>query len=78
MNTAVVTTKGQIVIPSAIRKKHDIKKGTRLAIEERGDEIVLRPVSAAYFENIAGSLGTHGRLSQALIEDRAREQAREE
>ena len=36
MVTTVVTTKGQIVIPSKIRRKYNIKRGTKLYIEERG------------------------------------------
>lgn len=56
MTTTVVTTKGQIVIPSKIRRRLNIKGGTKLYIEERGDELVLKAVTAAYFEKIAGVL----------------------
>ena len=44
MITTVMTTKGQIVIPSKIRRKLNINTGSKLYIEERGDEIVLKPV----------------------------------
>jgi AbrB family looped-hinge helix DNA binding protein len=77
MTTTVVTTKGQIVIPSKIRRKHNIKRGTKLYIEERGDELVLKAVTPAYFEKIAGVLQTKGKLSKILLEERAKDKERE-
>ena len=77
MTTTVVTTKGQIVIPSKIRRKHNIKKGTKLYIEERGDELVLKAITPAYFEKIAGVLQTKGKLSKTLLEERAKDKERE-
>ena len=77
MTTTVVTTKGQIVIPSKIRRRLNIKRGTKLYIEEKGDELIIKPVTAAYFEKIAGILPTRGKLSKALLEERAKDKERE-
>ncbi len=76
-DTATVTTKGQVVIPSKIRRKYNIKKGTKLYIEERGEYIVLKPITEEYFEKIAGILPTKGKLTKALLKDRAEEKERE-
>ena len=76
MTTTVVTTKGQIVIPSKIRRRLNIKKGTKLYIEEKGDELVIKPVTPEYFERMAGILPTKGKLSQALLEERAKDKER--
>ena len=76
MTTTTVTTKGQIVIPSKIRRKHNIKRGTKLYIEERGDELILKAVTPAYFEKIAGVLQTKGKLSKALLEERSKDKER--
>ncbi|MBU1726062.1 MAG: AbrB/MazE/SpoVT family DNA-binding domain-containing protein [Candidatus Omnitrophica bacterium] len=73
MTTAVVTSKGQIVIPSKIRKRLNIKRGTKLYIEERGEELVVKAVTPAYFEKIAGVLQTKGKLSKALLKERAKD-----
>ena len=70
MTTTVSNTKGQIVIPSEILRKLNIKTGTKLYIEERDDEIVLKPLTPAYFEKIAGVLRTGGKLSKALLANR--------
>ena len=77
MTTTVVTTKGQIVIPAKVRRRLNIKKGTRLCIEERGDELVLKAITPEYFKKIAGILGTKGRLCKALMAERARDRERE-
>jgi AbrB family looped-hinge helix DNA binding protein len=73
MAVTVVTTKGQIVIPSKVRRKFNIKKGTKLYIEERENELVLKPVTPEYFKRIEGILPTKGRLSKALLEERSRD-----
>lgn len=77
MTTTIVTTKGQIVIPSKIRHRLKIKKGTKLYIEERDNELILKPVTPEYFERIAGVLPTKGKLSKALLEERAKDKERE-
>ena len=77
MTTTVVTAKGQIVIPSRIRRRLNIKKGTKLYIEERDDELVLKPVTPEYFRKIAGVLQTEGKLSKVLLEEHARDIERE-
>jgi AbrB family looped-hinge helix DNA binding protein len=79
MPAAYVTSKGQIVIPAEIRKRHAIRKGTRIDFEDRGDEIVLRQKNEAYFDKLAGFLGTDGESwSQALIEQHQLDRERED
>jgi len=77
MTTAIVTTKGQIVIPFKIRHRLNIRKGTKFYIEEKGDDLILKVITPAYFEKIAGILQTKGKLSKALIEERAKDKGRE-
>lgn len=77
MATAIVTSKGQVVIPVEIRKKLDIKKGTRLYFEERGNEVILRAINRKYIESLAGILAGHD-LAKSLLEDRAEDKRKEE
>ncbi|MCL5408978.1 MAG: AbrB/MazE/SpoVT family DNA-binding domain-containing protein [Candidatus Omnitrophica bacterium] len=77
MAITVVTTKGQIVIPSKIRRRLNIKKGTRLYIEEKEDELIFKAVTPAYLAKIAGVLPTKGKLSKALIKERHMDKERE-
>lgn len=77
MMTTIMTTKGQIVIPSRIRRHMNIKKGSKFYIEEEGDKIVIKPMNTGYFNNLAGVLQTKGKLTKALIEERAKEREKE-
>ena len=78
MTTTTVTAKGQIVIPSRIRRHLNIKKGTRLSIIEKNDEIILQPLTREYFENTAGVLQTRGKLTKSLLEERRKEKTIED
>ena len=77
MAIATVTSKGQIAIPALIRKRLGIHKGTRLYVEERGEEIVLKPLNAEYLDRTAGVLKGPTCLSRKLLEDRAADRQRE-
>ena len=73
MTTTTITTKGQIVIPVAIRKHLKLKEGTKLTVSEEGLTIVLRPLTEDYFDQMAGILKTKGKLTQSLMKERANE-----
>jgi AbrB family looped-hinge helix DNA binding protein len=72
-----VTIKGQVVIPASIRHRLGIRKGTRLYVEERKGEIILRPLNKEYFQKMSGILKGGG-LVKALEESRAEDLKREE
>jgi AbrB family looped-hinge helix DNA binding protein len=76
METAV-TVKGQVVIPAKIRHRLGIKKGTRIYVEERKGEIILRPLNREYFQKMSGIL-KEGGLVKALEETRKEDLMREE
>lgn len=78
MTTTTVTAKGQIVIPSRIRRHFNIKKGTRLCVVEKNDEIVLQPLTREYFEKTAGVLKSKVSLTQVILDERKKEKINEE
>ena len=41
--TLVVSGRGQITLPAALRKRLGIKSGDVVILEERGSEVVLKP-----------------------------------
>ncbi|MFZ1080644.1 MAG: AbrB/MazE/SpoVT family DNA-binding domain-containing protein [Candidatus Kryptoniota bacterium] len=73
MEIAVVTTKGRIVVPSRIRKKLGIKKGTKIGFIECDGKLIIQPLKKRYFLSMAGILGTNGDMLKALMEDKRRE-----
>jgi AbrB family looped-hinge helix DNA binding protein len=69
-----VTAKGQIVIPSRIRRKLGIKEGTRVQVDvdEQAHRIILTPVTSDYIQNLRGKYkGKH--LLTALAAEKKRE-----
>ena len=66
------TAKGQIVIPSSIRRRLGIKEGTRIRIEEKGNEIILKPITREYVHSLRGRLRGKG-LMKALMAEKKRE-----
>ena len=75
--TAIVSAKGQIVIPSGLRKRLGIKKGTRISIESRHGELVLKPISHKFFEDFPKTLNLKGLIVSDLLKERKREKPRE-
>jgi AbrB family looped-hinge helix DNA binding protein len=73
MDRSVVTVKGQVVIPSKLRRKFGIKKGTQVYLYEREGEIVIKPITDEYIQRMAGMAGTKGKLLKALMEEKAKE-----
>ena len=70
--TVTFTTRGQIVIPAAIRRQFGIEDGTKAAITATSDGIVLKPITRAYIRSLRGSLKGKG-VMKALMADRERE-----
>lgn len=73
MEIAVVTTKGQIVIPVNIRRKYGIKNGSKVAFIEQGDKIILQSLDKDYFNKLAGILDEKGKMLKSLMEDKKKE-----
>ena len=69
MEVSSVTSKGQIVIPVRVRRRHGIKTGTKVCFVEKGDEIVLRPVTDEYLQRMSGAAGTKGKILRTYISD---------
>ena len=62
--------KGQIVIPSMLRKKYGIKAGTKIVFLDKGDSIVLKPITEQYLKKLQGSLKGSGVLNALITERR--------
>ena len=71
------STRGRIVIPSAVRRKLGIQEGTRIKIEadEKRQRIILKPITRRQIEALYGKCAAKGILRD-LEEERARERDR--
>lgn len=70
---STVTTKGQLVIPSKLRRKYGIRKGTRVAMIEEENRIILQPITRDYIRKLRGSLKSEPSALQFLKEGRKRD-----
>ena len=68
------TVKGQIVIPSSVRRKLGIKEGTRIQIDvdEDAQKIILTPITREYIHSLRGKYKGKG-LLKALMAEKQRE-----
>ena len=65
-------TKGQVVIPSRLRKEFEIEEGTRATVTSTPEGILLKPITRAYIKSLRGSLKGSG-VMKAMMADRKRE-----
>lgn len=56
METATVTSKGQVVIPAKIRRSLGIHAGTRLVFDQKQGTFEVRPITLAYIDSVKGIL----------------------
>ena len=69
-----ITVKGQIVIPSKIRRKFGIKEGRRVQVDmdEQTHRIILTPATRDYVQKLRGKYKGKGLLT-ALAAEKKRE-----
>ncbi|HEX5483511.1 MAG TPA: AbrB/MazE/SpoVT family DNA-binding domain-containing protein [Terriglobia bacterium] len=63
METTKLSTKGQIILPKAVRERRGWKAGTRFAAEEITGGVLLRPLRTfppAQFDDVFGCLKHKG------------------
>lgn len=73
------TTKGQVVIPAAVRRQLGITTGTRFRVEvdEANAQIILKPITREYIHSLRGKFRGAGLLEE-LESTRARDRERED
>ncbi|KUM26607.1 AbrB family transcriptional regulator [Mesorhizobium loti] len=81
-----VSTKGQVILPSAIRKRRDWGAGTRLQVEDTPEGVLLKPAPAfaqTRPEEVFGALPHRGRpktleeMDEGVLAEARRRHARD-
>ncbi|MGE5347016.1 MAG: AbrB/MazE/SpoVT family DNA-binding domain-containing protein [Acidithiobacillales bacterium] len=78
MDTAAVTSKGQLVVPARLRRRYGIKPGTKIRFIERPDGILFQPVTPEYIRSVCGMLSSDTSVTEDLLKERARDRERED
>ena len=56
METSVLTSKGQLLIPKRLRSKYGIKSGVKVAFIETPAGVILKPMDENFFNQFVGML----------------------
>jgi AbrB family looped-hinge helix DNA binding protein len=68
METSILTTKGQLLIPKRIRNKYGIKSGVKVIFEETEKGVIIRPMNEEYFNSFRGIIKSTGNLKEEMKE----------
>jgi AbrB family looped-hinge helix DNA binding protein len=63
METTRLSSKGQIILPKAVRDLHHWAPGTDFSVEDTGEGVLLRPIRASRptrLDDLVGSLAVNG------------------
>ena len=76
MPSSVITRKGQVTIPKAIRQEIDLEIGDRVSFVVRGNEVVLRALRGSILDLEGSVTPRHrpedfGEIRQAVLRQRA-------
>ena len=71
MEIITTSSRGQVVIPEDVRKRHKIKEGTKLILIEQGDKIILEKEEK--FKEILSKIDFEERGWNHLTEESLRE-----
>jgi len=79
MESAIITTKGQMVVPAKVRRSLGIKPGTRVVVDLKKGSFEVRPITEAYIDSIQGMLASDDGESwtEELVREHAEEVAKE-
>lgn len=84
--TTTVSTKGQVILPKAVRSSRHWTAGTRLVVEDTSEGVLLRPAPAfpcTALDEVFGMLSTSGpartieEMDAAVLEEAARRHDRD-
>jgi AbrB family looped-hinge helix DNA binding protein len=71
-----VSKKGQLVVPSELRKELGIEEGTSVTFFKRGRSVVVTPIRPGLADEYMGSLGIDPDAAEDSIRERRKDEAR--
>jgi AbrB family looped-hinge helix DNA binding protein len=80
MIKATVSSKGQIAIPKSVRERMDLKPGTQVEIDIKGESVVMRKLVSGFPEwrTMQGMAASGPSLTQTLEEEHRAEMERDD
>jgi AbrB family looped-hinge helix DNA binding protein len=80
MMKATISSSGHIAIPKGVRERLKLTAGTEVSIDVQGKALVLKPLAGRHqdWRTLEGMARGGESLTEALIEERAADSARED
>ncbi len=78
IETSVLTSKGQLLIPKRLRNKYGIQPGVKVAFIETANGLMLKAMDEAYFDKFAGLLKDAVPTTAEYMEWKKEERAKED
>lgn len=78
METSILTSKGQLLIPKRLRNKYAMEAGVKVIFEEMENGVIIRPMNKEYFNSFRGLLSSTGNLKEEIKARKAEEKKLEE
>ena len=78
METSVLTSKGQLLIPKRIRNKYGIQSGVKVIFEEVSNGVIIRAMNESYFKSFMGILNSDENLKADIKKAKEEEKKLEE
>lgn len=78
METSILTSKGQLLIPKRLRSKYGLKSGVKVIFEETDKGVVIRPMNEQFFKSFMGILKGDGNLKVEMREMKEEEKRLED
>lgn len=66
METSVLTSKGQLLIPKRLREKYGIGPGIKVIFEETPNGVLVKPMNEHFFKQYIGILKGNGNLKEEM------------
>lgn len=66
METSVLTSKGQLLIPKRLREKYGIEPGVKVIFEETPGGVLVKPMNEHFFKKYIGVLKGNGDLKEEM------------
>lgn len=61
---------GRVVVPAELRRRYNLKAGTKVAFIDSDDGVVVKVINKNYFDGLAGVLGLKGKHLKSLMDEK--------
>ena len=73
MKAYIMSKNGTITIPSDLRKRKNIKPGTKIFVIDEGNNLRIKFIDKSYFHGLIGITKTNGKALKSILREKINE-----